>query len=66
MPGGKRSTRFNITIGVRAPQALVDAIDKGAVRRLMSPTEYIRGAIFDRLVADGIINLEQGAKDGES
>jgi len=66
MPTGKRSIKFNITLGIRVPKAMVDAINKGAIRRLMSPTEYVRGAVFDRLVADGVINLERGAQDDEN
>jgi len=66
MPTGKRNVRFNLTLAVRVPKVLAEAIDKGAMRLLMSPTEYIRGAIFNRLVADGIIKLEQGDQDGEN
>lgn len=63
MPAGKRNTKFNITIGIRAPKEMVEAIDLAAQQRLMTPTEYIRGAIFDRLVADGMISLERGAQN---
>jgi len=66
MPIGKRSLRFNITIGIRVPVVLAEAVDRAALRRLMTPTEYVRGAIFDRLVEDGVLTLEKGAQDGES
>lgn len=49
----EKTTRFDARMIVRCPQSLPRAIDQAAARRLMSPSEYIRRSIIDRLSADG-------------
>jgi hypothetical protein len=46
--------RFTDSLRVRCPPSLPTAIDKAAAKRLMSPSEYVRRSIIDRLKADGI------------
>lgn len=49
-----RSIPFDKILQVRAPEALTDALDVAASRRLVNRSDYIRVALLDRLKADGI------------
>jgi hypothetical protein len=44
----------------RAPERLSDAIGVGADRKLLSKSDYIRGAVLDRLKTDGVGLAEGG------
>jgi predicted HicB family RNase H-like nuclease len=46
--------RFSATLQLRAPPRLFPLIDKAADRRCMTPSEYVRQSIVERLKADGI------------
>jgi hypothetical protein len=48
------ASRFSKRLFVRCPPALPAAVDIAARRALMSPSEYVRRSIIDRLKADGI------------
>ena len=50
----ERMNRFDRLLQIRAPEALADALDAAADRRLTSRSDYIRVALLDRLKADGI------------
>ena len=50
----ERVNRYDKLLQIRAPVVLSDAIDRAADHRLQSKSEYIRGAVVDRLRADGI------------
>ena len=50
--------RFPGLIKARCPANLPDAIEAAAHRQLMTPSEYIRRSVFERLKADGAL---QGA-----
>lgn len=47
-------SRFPSVINVRCPATLPDIIERTAQRRLMTPSEYVRQSLFDRLKADGV------------
>ncbi len=47
-------SRFPRRIEVRCPATLPDVIERTAQRRLMTPSEYIRQSLFERLKADGV------------
>lgn len=49
-----RTKRFDETIVVRCPASLPRAIDRASARLLMSPSEYIRRCVVDRLHSEGI------------
>ena len=46
--------QFGRLLQVRAPEALTEALDTAASRRMVNRSDYIRLALFDRLKADGI------------
>jgi len=48
------ASRFTDSIRIRCPASLPVAIDKAASRHLMSSSEFIRRAVIDRLVSEGI------------
>jgi hypothetical protein len=48
------AVRFDRLLQVWAPCVLFDAIDKAALNRLQSRSEFVRSALVDRLRADGI------------
>jgi hypothetical protein len=48
------AARFTESLRIRCPIALPRAIDKAAARNLMTPSEYVRRSVIDRLRADGI------------
>jgi hypothetical protein len=50
----KHGVRFTGRIRARCPAALPPAIEMAAAQALMTPSEYIRRSIIDRLKADGI------------
>ena len=45
---------FDKVLQIRAPEALTDALDAAANKRMVNRSDYIRNALFDRLKADGI------------
>ncbi len=47
-------SRFSGRVEIRCPPALPRAIQEAAQRQMMTPTEYVRRSIIDRLVADGV------------
>jgi metal-responsive CopG/Arc/MetJ family transcriptional regulator len=49
-----RSVPFDKVLQVRAPEALTDALDAAANKRMVNRSDYIRVALLDRLKADGI------------
>jgi hypothetical protein len=46
--------RFPDLLQARCPTALPPLIEKAAQRQCMTPSEYIRRSVFERLKADGI------------
>jgi hypothetical protein len=46
--------RCDTLIQIRTPETLAKALTAAADRRLTSRSDYIRGALLDRLRADGI------------
>lgn len=50
--------RFPSRLEVRCPADLPEVIETAAQRQLMTPSEYIRRSVFERLKADGAL---QGA-----
>jgi hypothetical protein len=46
--------RFPDLLQARCPEALPPLIERAAQRQCMSPAEYIRRSVFERLKADGI------------
>lgn len=46
---------FNTLLQVRAPAHLIDAVDKGADRGLITRSDYVRLAVIERLRADGVL-----------
>ena len=50
----ERVNRYGKLLQIRAPEVLPDAIDRAADNRLQSKSEYIRGAVIDRLRSDGV------------
>jgi hypothetical protein len=50
----KQANRFDALLQIRAPEFLTEALDRAADKRLTSRSDYIRGAVLDRLRADGI------------
>jgi hypothetical protein len=46
--------RFTDRIRARCPPSLPPAISVAAARSLMSPSEYVRRSVIERLRADGI------------
>jgi hypothetical protein len=46
--------RFTDSLRVRCPPSLPVAIDLAAARALMTPSEYVRRSVIDRLKGDGI------------
>jgi hypothetical protein len=48
----KQLSRFDVLLQIRAP--LTEALDRVADKQLTSRSDYIRGAILERLKADGI------------
>ena len=47
-------SRFPEMIHVRCPANLPKVIESTAQRQLMTPSEYIRRSVFERLKADGL------------
>ena len=45
--------RFSGTLKVRCPARITPLIDRAAQRKCMTPSEYIRRSVLDRLEADG-------------
>ena len=50
--------RFPGLLQVRCPADLPDLIEAAAQRQLMTPSEYLRRSLFEKLRADGLM---QGA-----
>jgi metal-responsive CopG/Arc/MetJ family transcriptional regulator len=50
----KKYKRFDVLLQIRAPEVLTKALDRAADKQLTSRSDYIRGAILERLKADGI------------
>ena len=50
----RRAARFTGRIIVRCQISLVAAINRAADKSLMTPSEYIRRSVIDRLKADGV------------
>lgn len=48
-----RSRSYPATLQIKVPGALPDAIRVAADRNLMSPSEFVRRALVDRLRAEG-------------
>jgi hypothetical protein len=49
------STRmFTSRLFVRCPSVLPLAVERAAINQCMTPSEYIRRSVFERLKADGI------------
>jgi hypothetical protein len=48
------SPRFTERVLIRCPASLPRAIDQAAAMNLMTPSEYVRRSVIDRLKADGI------------
>jgi hypothetical protein len=48
------SMRCDKLIQIRAPEALAQALTTAADKRLTSRSDYIRGALLDRLRADDV------------
>jgi hypothetical protein len=46
--------RFPDTLQARCPETLPPLIERAAQRQCMTPAEYIRRSVFERLKADGI------------
>ena len=49
-----KSGRFPELLQARCPTALPPLIESVAQRQCMTPSEYIRRSVFERLKADGI------------
>jgi hypothetical protein len=47
-------TGLNARIEIRAPVALRGAVDRAAREKMMSAGAYVRGALLERLIADGV------------
>jgi hypothetical protein len=47
-------TRFTDSLRIRCPASLPAAIGTAAARNMMTPSEYVRRSVFDRLKADGV------------
>jgi hypothetical protein len=48
------SSRFTDSLRIRCPASLPNAIDRAAAKNLMTPSEYIRRSVIDRLRADAV------------
>jgi hypothetical protein len=48
------SRMFDSRLFVRCPSVLPLAVERAAVSQCMTPSEYIRRSVFERLKADGI------------
>jgi hypothetical protein len=48
------AVRFDMEIRARCPASLISAAEKAAAKNLMTPSEFVRRCIFDRVRADGI------------
>lgn len=48
------SRQFSERLMLRVPAVLPKAIEAAAARNLMTPSEYVRRSVIDRLRADGI------------
>ena len=49
------TARFNTLLQVRAPAQLINAVDEGADRGLITRSDYVRLAVIERLRADGVL-----------
>ena len=45
----KQFSRFDVLLQIRAPEFLTEALDRAADKQLTSRSDYIRGAILERL-----------------
>ena len=45
---------FDYLVQVKTPKAFAQALDKAAVSRLMSRSDFIRTTLADRLKSDGV------------
>jgi hypothetical protein len=54
MSAESKPGRFPELLHTRCPRALPSLIETAAQRQCMTPSEYIRRSIFERLKADGI------------
>jgi hypothetical protein len=54
MSAESKPGRFPKLLHVRCPDPLPALIERTAERQFMTPSEYIRRSIFERLKADGI------------
>ena len=52
-PNSESRSHFPGMLHVRCPAVLPEVIEATAQRQLMTPSEYIRRSVFDRLKADG-------------
>jgi hypothetical protein len=48
------SRMFTSRLFVRCPSVLPLAVERAAVRQCMTPSEYVRRSVIERLKADGI------------
>jgi hypothetical protein len=48
------SRMFTSRLFVRCPSVLPLAVERAALNQCMTPSEYIRRSVFERLKADGI------------
>ena len=53
-PSSEPRARFPDVLHVRCPANLPNVIERAAQRQLMTPSEYVRRSVFERLTADGI------------
>lgn len=47
-------TQFTERVLIRCPASLPPAISRAAAKNLMTPSEYVRRSVIDRLKTDGI------------
>lgn len=55
-----RSVKYDTLLQFRAPELFAAALERAADKRLTSRSDYVRGAVLDRLQRDGI-EIERGA-----
>jgi hypothetical protein len=59
------AARFTDSLRIRCPASLPVAIDTAAARKLMTPSEYVRRCVIERLEADGIEIATIAPRDAE-
>ena len=50
----KRDNNYNATLRARCRKELIAFVRKAANRKMMTDSEYVRRAVIDRLISDGI------------